>query len=253
LIERWDGTGWLTTPVPWDLDVTAVAASSAGDAWLVGNNGFGAMILRWNGVRWLRVARRQKAELRAITALTATDVWAVGNDKEERLLALHWNGLRWKAYVMSAGAGHDLPSSLDSVSGAASEDVWAVGSGHVAGLNGYDADPIVRHWDGSRWTLVRPTDDESALLAVAAPAGAEPWISGIDFLPFAQYGGRSSFLAVHTRTGWQMTPIPQRLVKGLALDDSGSIWAVGLLGHGIDESGTGFPLNTTPLIERYSC
>jgi hypothetical protein len=254
IIEHWDGTRWNGTPEPWGFIATAIT-TVRGEAWLAGysTSTDGAMILHWNGVRWLRVMRRQKAELDDITAITAQDIWAVGDDNEQKLLALHWNGSRWKAYSMGPGGGHDLPVRLDSVAATSADDVWAVGSAHVAGLNGYDADPIVRHWNGSSWSVAPPTDDEATLLAVTATSASGPWISGNDAFPFATSGGNDgSFLAVRSGSKWNYTPTPQRTINGLAIDSSGAIWAVGWLGSGTDVN-DGFPIHTTPLIERYSC
>lgn len=253
IIEHWDGTQWNHTAEPWSLSPTAITTSASGEAWLAGYNDMSAMILHWNGVRWLRVMRRQKAELDDITAFSAKDIWAVGNDNEQKLLALHWNGSRWKAYPMGAGAGHDLPVGLYSVAATSANDVWAVGSAHVAGLNGYDADPVIRHWNGSRWTEVVPTGGEATLVAVTATNGSGPWVSGNDTFPFATSGGANgSFLAVHSGSTWKYTPTPQRTINGLAADPSGTLWAVGWLGSGNDIN-DGFPIHTTPLVERYTC
>jgi hypothetical protein len=197
LLERWDGAQWRATPVPWNLAVTGVTATSVGDAWAVGDNEFGAMILRWNGTRWVRVARRQKAELDDIAAISPGDIWTVGSDNGRKLLALHWNGGRWNAYDMDAGAGLDGPALLGSVDGTSADDVWAVGSAHVSGLNGYDAAPVVRHWNGSRWAVVRAIGDldESSLLAVVAPSSTASAL-----IQVAWSGGSVCSAAGSTRT-----------------------------------------------------
>jgi hypothetical protein len=253
IIERWDGSKWSSTPVPWPLYPTAITSTGDGEIWVAGDGPVGAMILHWNGTRWLRVMRRRDAELADMTAISANDVWAVGNDSEQKLLALHWNGLHWKAYSMGAGPGHDLPSTLYSVSADATNDVWAVGSAHIAELNGYDADPIVRHWNGSRWTAPAPPGEEAGLIAVTATSASGPWVYGNDSFPFATTGGNDgSFLAVGSGSAWKETPMPQRTINDLGADPSGTFWAVGWLGSGVDPD-DGFPIHTTPLVVRYTC
>jgi hypothetical protein len=46
--------------------------------------------------------------------------------------------------------------------------------------------------------------------------------------------------------------MPQRTINDLGADPSGTFWAVGWLGSGVDPD-DGFPIHTTPLVERYTC
>jgi hypothetical protein len=77
----------------------------------------------------------------------------------------------------------------------------------------------------------------------------------LEMVPSCQLkgSGAGSFVAVKSASTWQATPLPKRLVNGLAADATGTVWAVGLLGSGIDLAGNGFPVHTVPLVERYAC
>jgi hypothetical protein len=75
-----------------------VVATSAGNAWAVGNvaSGLGdkTLILRWNGTRWERVASPDPGsgnDLNGVAASSATSVWAVGtvDGAIRQALAIH--------------------------------------------------------------------------------------------------------------------------------------------------------------------
>lgn len=97
LIEHWNGSKWTVVPSPNESGQTtntlvAVSASSANDAWAVGNYllndqySWKTLVEHWNGTRWSIVptpnaARGQKSFLNAVTAISDDNVWAVGTPK----------------------------------------------------------------------------------------------------------------------------------------------------------------------------
>lgn len=197
VIEHWNGSSWRRLSVPWSARLWGVTATGANDVWAVGNNGAGAMVLHWDGTRWLRVMRRQKAELFDVAALSPSDIWAVGSEGETRLLLVHWDGVRWRAYEVRPPAGDDMPVNLEGVAAVSGGDVWAVGGAHIAELNGYDSDPIVLHWDGRRWSYVRPPHEgEASLTAIAAASDGRVFTAGVDIFPFATEDGADSFVTL---------------------------------------------------------
>jgi len=76
------------TSIPGALD--GVAAVSATNAWAVGGNTAGALMLRWNGTSWDKVSGSDSAgaSLSAVTATSATNAWAVGTGSSRRTLPL---------------------------------------------------------------------------------------------------------------------------------------------------------------------
>ena len=63
LIEHWNGTSWsvVSSPNPGSSPVlSGVAATSATNAWAVGNSGFNQTLVRaWNGTKWSVVEESQ--------------------------------------------------------------------------------------------------------------------------------------------------------------------------------------------------
>jgi len=80
-----------------------VAATSASNAWAVGNTSSGTLIVRWNGTAWKRVPSPGRAGslLYGVAATSARNAWAVGdtskiNHGSSETLILRWNGTSWK-------------------------------------------------------------------------------------------------------------------------------------------------------------
>ena len=103
MIVHWNGTAWrlVASPNPAPNSVlTAVAATSASNAWAVGytRTGFKTLIAHWNGARWTRVPSPTPgplSQLLGVGATSARSAWAVGADEKGAILQ-HWNGKTWK-------------------------------------------------------------------------------------------------------------------------------------------------------------
>jgi hypothetical protein len=108
LIAHWDGSAWtqVKTPNPGGAtqnnDLNAVAATTATDAWAVGEYGTGTgtrtLALHWDGSAWTQVTTPDLGgssiddSLTAVGASTAGSVWAVGryyNGAVDQALAIH--------------------------------------------------------------------------------------------------------------------------------------------------------------------
>jgi Purple acid Phosphatase, N-terminal domain len=163
LIQHWDGTQWTIVPSPSPGDqvnaLLGVAALSASDVWAVGywigshtEANIDTLILHWDGVGWTQVPSPNIAgvanQLAGITAISASDIWAVGTAGGAPL-AMHWNGTTWTIIPMRFRSGLSSENLL-AVSGAAGNDVWAVGFGR--GFYSNRPSGTIRHWDGTRWT-----------------------------------------------------------------------------------------------------
>lgn len=153
--------------------INALAASSARDAWLVGDAGWeGAPVMtqHWNGRSW-RVESAPMPEkslgggLLGVAAVAPNNVWAAGWAQvlDERIpdpdggstqvdhmegLVQHWDGHAWKPVKLPKQYAN---WGLNAISASGPKDVWAVGSGY-----GDDDRPLVLHFDGRSWTALPP-------------------------------------------------------------------------------------------------
>ena len=167
-VVHYDGVGWHETSVPDVGPLTAVAATSDGEAWALGPAG---VILHWAGLQWkpaATAAQNGGAVLRGLAAVAANDVWAVGS-AQGTPFATHWNGAAWQTAVLPATPGG---GSLNAISGTAT-DLWAVG---VAA----DATHVLTlHYDGATWSSVLDAGvSDGGLLTVATIAPNDVWAGG---------------------------------------------------------------------------
>jgi hypothetical protein len=192
LILRWNGASWQSVAAPepagaTNLQLNAVAARSATDAWAVGSyidTSFNrrTLTLHWNGSAWSIVpSPNPNSFLNALNAVTASldgEIWAVGYTSSGtgyRSLAMRWNGTSWQvAASPHAGAEFDN-NELLAVATAGPGDVWAVG---YSGANADDGQPLALHWNGIAWQIVaQPATTIGALKAAAGQPG-EIWAAG---------------------------------------------------------------------------
>jgi hypothetical protein len=103
MVVHWDGSAWKSVASPSPAGnslLTAVAATSASNAWAVGytRNSNKTLIERWNGTAWKQVPSPtpgQFSQLLGVAATSASNAWAVGSDLNEAILQ-HWDGTAWK-------------------------------------------------------------------------------------------------------------------------------------------------------------
>jgi hypothetical protein len=104
LIEHWNGAKWkpARSPAAPGGALSGLAASSARNAWAVGNATSGPLVLRWNGTTWRRIPIRADSNsyLQGVAATSAGNAWAVGSvgtgtSASYRTLIEHWNGKAW--------------------------------------------------------------------------------------------------------------------------------------------------------------
>jgi FG-GAP-like repeat len=217
--------------------LNAVSVVSPTDIWSVGNYLPGAnyrtLIQHWDGTAWSVVTSpnvgRKDNSLTDVVALGSDDIWAVGyshgtNRVSPATLAEHWDGASW--VVVTTMDASNRPNLLVSVAGAASNDVWAVGS--------YDTRQGVRqtlaeHFDGTEWTI-SPTPNTgalSALTAVAVASADSVWAIG-----YALVDDAYQTLVEHwDGTDWTVMPSPtasgNNVLVRMGLTSDSDLWAVG--------------------------
>ena len=208
-------------------------AISATDAWAVGLNSVGSLILHWNGTAWQK-SLNSTGFLHGAGASSADDVWAVGGSDwfGSQPMIMHWDGKTWtrmNAPVFTAGG------LLSSVTATSPHDAWAVGqigNGAGDGINAADR-TLVLHWDGTSWTQVpSPTPAPGGGLAsVSAVSPTDAWAIGWHG---AGAPGTSRTLAEHwDGTAWTVVGTPfskpgirTQMYDILALSKD-NVWAVG--------------------------
>jgi hypothetical protein len=165
LIERWNGTAWTRVPSP-NPDASqgladylgAVAVTSAGNAWTVGDASCGcgpgfSVTERWNGTAWKQVPSPTPGHgtlLSGVAAVSASTVWAVGEtgsgDGPTKTLTLWWNGTAWNR-VSSPSPG--ASARLSAVAATSARNAWAVGS--TSKINHGSSETLILHWNGTTW------------------------------------------------------------------------------------------------------
>jgi hypothetical protein len=235
LIQHWDGSAWRTVPSPNPGDrgtvagiLTGISAVSPDDIWAVGwyedkAANSHALLAHFDGHAWTAAAppasgRPIEIVIR-VFARAAGDVWAVGVQNDlgalGHTLIEHFDGTRW-SIVPSANAPKGA-SGLVGVTAIARNDAWAVGS-TVPFPKGLDASPLIEHWDGAHWSLVRaaPTGATSAaLVGIAGRAADDVWAVGSTSTGAALGNGNVSSLVQHWngRT-WSVVASPNANAPG---------------------------------------
>jgi hypothetical protein len=107
VIDRFRTGRWtaVASPRPFPfIELNAVTALSASDAWAVGDEGGGTATVaeHWNGHVWTVVPTPTlQGSLRGVTALGPDDVWAVGADFDTSApLVEHWDGHAWSTVTV---------------------------------------------------------------------------------------------------------------------------------------------------------
>jgi hypothetical protein len=238
LIEHWNGTVWTRVPVPPLPDgfLAGVAATSARDAWAVGDYSrhpgiqyAAALVEHWDGRAWRQVPfpsprRHYGLKLNSVAATSARDAWVVGSYYPANYLAPlieHWDGKAWRQ-MPSPQRGFELYG----VTAISARNAWAVGANSATGKT------LIEHWDGRAWRQV-PSPAHAAdgeLSSVTATPSCGAWAVGDTG---TRYGsGSSATLVVRWNgTGWKWVPSPSpggyTGFDGVAETSRCRPWAVG--------------------------
>ena len=214
----------MAAPTDYSGDLSAVAVTSACNAWAVGDVDDHTLVLHWNGRTWKRQPSPNPGVygnlLLAVTATSATNAWAVGvhftgigdYGTPGRALIEHWNGVAWKVQPSPVRT-----YELNGVTATSSTNAWAVGVG------------VIEHWSGRAWKGQR-MPVRGALYGVTAISPTDAWAVG------SHVGGT---LVLHwngRRWHVQRSPSPGRSTgfnpgfSSVSASSATNAWAVGVRG-----------------------
>jgi hypothetical protein len=191
MILHFNGTAWkvqkrFAPNAAAEALLFQVSATSAKNAWAVGEANNRTVILHWNGKKWKRQASpnvgSEESALDAVSAVSAMNAWAVGTFRDAthlRTLVLHWNGKRWRVQA-SPSPGSGL--SDDALTGVAATRAGAWAVGNALDTNGLST--LILRWTGSKWVR-QPSPDldtvaplSNVLTGVAAISPSSVWAVG---------------------------------------------------------------------------
>ncbi|HLX40491.1 MAG TPA: hypothetical protein VKR42_08160 [Ktedonobacteraceae bacterium] len=230
--------------------LNAVAATSANDAWAVGNfsnnhlNTLGgkALIEHWNGSAW-SVATSPKTPLdssilNGVAAISPVDAWAVGyafsdsNSNEQQTLIEHWDGATWKIVKSPNPAnGNDL----FAIAALSATDIWTVG------VYGYNLGQtlvtrtLIEHWNGTTWTVVQSSNPGSGfnyLTGLTAISTNDIWAVGFSSSGQTVQGMQETLIEHWNGTAWTVVQSQSPGTNGNTLSaitaiSANDVWAVG--------------------------
>jgi hypothetical protein len=198
-----------------------VAATSASNAWAVGDDGFfNTQIVHWNGKRWLRVAtpnpHPRDSGLNSISAVSARDIWAVGNSGSNPLI-LHWNGKTWRQVPSPA-----LNGAARGVVALSATNAW------IAGETGGKA--LIEHWNGHAWRQTPvPAPASAELRSLSASGANDVWAVGEYF--YGPNGSTTGVLVEHWngKTWRRVAAVNPRAsdLFGVSVLSATNAWAAG--------------------------
>jgi hypothetical protein len=197
LVEHWDGAAWDVVPSPSPgtvanglLDVIATSPSSAV---AVGYRSDGAgnstLVEELDDTTWSVVHSADPNEVDSVLAAVAEAPggrrWATGfgsgspgGSNAYRTLVEWRRTTGWREAPSANAAGP--VNLLTDVNFASAGDGWAVGSQYSLAEGEYR--PLIEHWDGREWTLVRPVagggTNERLRAVTTVPGTLEAWAVG---------------------------------------------------------------------------
>lgn len=247
-----------------DPELWSVAATSASDAWAVGNDEVTtgsnppvaqSLIEHWNGTTWCVVPSpdpggpTDPTGLNGVTATSAGNAWAVGHysgSAGTRTIILHWDGTSW-TQVPSPDPSHQrLYNDLFSVSAASASSAWAVGEYTTAS---HGLQPLIARWNGTTWKQVASPvlPAGGTLHGVAATSTDSAWAAGYSQDPSADLTEQTN------GTGWTQVTAPDPVTGTNPVNETGpaaasspaNVWVIGSGFSTSDTNGTLFGLHWT--------
>ena len=175
-----------------------------------------------------------RSSLDAIARITDNDIWAVGNTSPfsggDTTLAEHFNGTSWT--VVATPNPGPFGSVLSGVAAAATNNVWAVGSGGSLNSSGaFIPTTLIEHYNGTAWSVVAsPTPTGGGVLsAVTVISANNVWAVG-----HVGEGRGGNLIEHYNGTAWSIVASPQgadSFLTGVSGTSATDVWAVGSVGR----------------------
>jgi hypothetical protein len=242
----YNGSAWssVATPRVRGADYEAVTCPSTTECWAVGSFGPGAtsrtLVLEWDGRSWHQVstpnpAAKYSNEIESVSCSSIRNCWAFGQYNAPPLkptiasyiFALHWNGSVWSMGWKSPAylGGEETPDLTTSVSCVTLSDCWVAGYSTASPL---DYRPLLIHWDGRGWSMVKPPPlGQASLEGIDCPSTSTCFTVGNSG---SFYGGTRTLTLRLNAAGWARASAPNHDVgtwDDISCSSSTSCIAVG--------------------------
>jgi hypothetical protein len=173
-----------------------------------------------------------RSGLNAVSAASPTDIWAVGFQEPSSgvaaPLAENFNGTSWSVVAAPTPSGSTF-AEFTSVSGVASNNVWAVGFSLSVVNNENLSTPLVEHFNGTSWSIQTTPATSGKLNGVTAVSATDVWAVGGT--------GSADLIENFNGTTWSVVQAPSPgtsapSLRGISAISSTDIFAVGGGGKG---------------------
>jgi hypothetical protein len=203
VILKRSGSKWSSVKLPalgTDPSIKAMAASSANNAWAVGElpstNGINEDVLHWNGKSWTAVNTGEPTgtQFTAVSTSSPDNAWAIAQTG-----LVHWNGKTWS---ISKGT---FTGSLQAITTSSANRAWAVG------VQTTSSDRSVAYsvrFTGKKWVSVKtPKFYLSQLLGVSMH-GTSVWAVGT-YQKSRTSTSQLPYLLHATGSSWHQVSVPK--------------------------------------------
>jgi hypothetical protein len=151
---------------------------------------------------------------RSVSMTSPTDGWAAAQfmDKSALLQPLleHWGGTAWTRVDAPEPSGKQ--AVLAGVDELSSTNAWAVGNSAAGtvGEGNIDNEPLIEHWDGTKWSLVRgaslPAGATGVLHGIGGTGPSDLWAVG--YTLSADQSQQQVLFEHFDGSTWQQVPFP---------------------------------------------
>lgn len=130
------------------MSTTGVAASSATNVWVFGQDGTTVFtrVYRFDGKRWHSISMPPETSFDSLDVLSPSDAWALGASFTSSSDLFHWNGMSWTGYTVP------IEPFLSSLDASGPDNVWLAGIDSAAPAT--KGALRVYRWKGSHWARV---------------------------------------------------------------------------------------------------
>lgn len=222
--------GWCRVSLPHDeLDLQALWAFAANDAWAVGSSG----MVHWNGTTWSMVDAPD-VELAGLTSLWSSgpnDLWGVARNQRRLVHGSRTSPAASFAWTQTV---YDDGPTFTTIKGCGSHDLWVLGNGNFGNvfLHAVVSDASDADAGAPTWTTVPIGYDYFYASSFAVTESNELWATGFTSAAVVIHASRSE--PDGDTWVWDQdldtTGRPYAYFIGLWAPSANDIWAIGTPG-----------------------